>query len=93
MEINLLINWDRKEMIDKKKLKAHKAQLLEEMLDTSNSYFKEWLIDNYDVEQIWEWNEDDKIKIMDEYAGYAALYVDKHFALSNYETLEFNLEI
>ena len=61
MKVKVYVNWRSREVINEKEFE----KLVEETFEDykgDQDYFSEWLADNYEVVQVWEMNEEERIK-------------------------------
>lgn len=87
MKVKVYVNWDDGEILNKENYDKMLKGAVVEMMENRNE-FSCWLDDNYDIAEIWEATDADRLKIRNDWEEYC-----KEEARRNFDYDEREIEI
>lgn len=86
MKVKIYVKWRHEEIINEKEFKEKVAQAVNNF-KTDETYFIEWLNDNYNAFNVWEMSAEERAKILEEYAEVCQDWAEEEVA-DDWEEIE-----
>lgn len=89
MKVKVYVKWRYEEIINEKEFKEKIAQTVNNY-KTEETYFNEWLNNNYNAFNIWGMSAEERAKILEEFADICQTWAEEEVA-DDWEEIEIEI--